>query len=115
MQSFRPNISMNNFHTVEGAATIYDLVFGLWEQANACLDLNVHTLRYEDLVSDLEPTVAQLLAFSRHRGMRVSSTTPKTHAAADASAHRATIRSPNWSTPGRAGAGSATATTWQNR
>lgn len=29
MQSFRPNIAMNNFHTVEGAATIYDLVFGL--------------------------------------------------------------------------------------
>jgi len=63
MQSFRPNIAMNNFHAVEGAATIFDLVFGLWEQANACLDLNVHTLRHEELVSDLEPTVAQLLAF----------------------------------------------------
>lgn len=63
MQSFRPNIAMNNFHTVEDAARIYDMAFGLWEKANACLDLNVHTLRYEDLVSDLEPTVAQLLAF----------------------------------------------------
>lgn len=63
MQSFRPNIAMNNFHTVEGAARIYDMVFGLWQKANEHLDLDVHTLRYEDLVSDLESTVAQLLTF----------------------------------------------------
>ena len=63
MQSFRPNIAMNNFHTVEGAARIYDIVFGLWSRANELLPLEVHQIRYEDLVSDIWPHVEELLGF----------------------------------------------------
>ena len=63
MQAFRPNIAMNNFHTVEDAARLYDLVFGVWEQARALLPLQVHQVRYEDVVADMRAEVEGLLTF----------------------------------------------------
>jgi len=63
MQAFRPNIAMNNFHTVEDAARLYDQVFSLWEESRAVLPLDVHVSRYEDLVADFRTQLEGLLGF----------------------------------------------------
>ncbi|MBO6781785.1 MAG: sulfotransferase [Alphaproteobacteria bacterium] len=63
MQAFRPNIAMNNFNSLEDAARLYDQVFGLWEQARELLPLDVHRIRYEDVVADMRSEIERLLEF----------------------------------------------------
>jgi len=63
MHNFEPNPAMASFLELEHTAALYDQIFGLWEQYARLLPLQVHRLRYEDLVADFEPTVRGLLDF----------------------------------------------------
>lgn len=63
MQRFELNSAMVQFLSLRDAANFYDAVFGLWNHYTKVMALDVHTIRYEDVVSDFRPTVAALLEF----------------------------------------------------
>lgn len=63
MQNFRVTQAMASFLTLENAARFYDAAMGHWERARAVMPLDVHTVRYEDMVLDLEAELRPLIAF----------------------------------------------------
>lgn len=63
MQHFDLNDAMSNFLTLEDAARLYHEVFTLWEKYVAVLPLNVHMVKYEDLVMGFETQVRAVLEF----------------------------------------------------
>lgn len=63
MSSFTLNHAMRSFTTLEEAARTYDAVFDLWTRAETALPLDVHRIRYERMVEDLESEMRALLAF----------------------------------------------------
>ncbi|OOZ45551.1 tetratricopeptide repeat-containing sulfotransferase family protein [Solemya velum gill symbiont] len=63
MQYFKVNEAMANFLDLQQSAKLYDAVMKLWEHYNNALDLEVESLKYEDLVQDLQGTVEPILNF----------------------------------------------------
>jgi Flp pilus assembly protein TadD len=63
MQSFEPNLGMASFLEIEDSADFYDAAMGLWTASVESLPLNVHRVRYEDLVHDPEAVLRPLLEF----------------------------------------------------
>ena len=63
MQSFTLNDAMANFLDLSEAATFYDLVLAFWVRCREVLPLALRTVRYEDLVEDLEGQARALLDF----------------------------------------------------
>jgi tetratricopeptide (TPR) repeat protein len=63
MANFQLNHAMRAFTDIEEAARLYDVVLGAWTQARALLPLDVHTIRYERMVADLEGEMRPLLGF----------------------------------------------------
>lgn len=63
MQNFRVTRAMSSFLTIENSAKLYDAVMCHWMRAREVLPLNVHTVRYEDMVVDLEGELRPLLDF----------------------------------------------------
>lgn len=63
MQPFDLNPAMANFLDLTDAARLYALALAFWERARAILPLDVHTIRYEDLVEDKEGEMRRLIAF----------------------------------------------------
>lgn len=63
MNKFAPNDAMANFFTLEDSARLYDLVMRAWQASHDLWDLPVQRVRYEDLIADLEGTLAPVLAF----------------------------------------------------
>lgn len=63
MANFQLNKAMREFVTLESAARLYDRVFTCWEKATALLPVNVHRIRYERMVEDLEGEMRALLDF----------------------------------------------------
>ena len=63
MQNFKLNGAMANFQDLEGAAIMYNKVMGLWQQYQAVLPLEVHTVRYESLIEGFEETLMPLFDF----------------------------------------------------
>ncbi|MGX7925533.1 tetratricopeptide repeat-containing sulfotransferase family protein [Tsuneonella sp. HG094] len=63
MQNFRITSAMSSFLTLENAARFYDAAMTHWERAREVLPLDVHTVRYEDMVVDLEGELRPLIAF----------------------------------------------------
>jgi Tfp pilus assembly protein PilF len=61
MQDFVPNEAMIHTASLAGSAALYDRVMGLWRAWAPRLPA-VHTLRYEDVVDDLEGEARRLLA-----------------------------------------------------
>jgi len=104
MQSFVANDAMANFYTLEGAARLYAEVMELWLAYRALLPLNVHQIRYEDLVADLEGEARGLLSFlglewdervldyNRHARERKQITTPSYNQVTEAIYTRARYR-----------------------
>jgi hypothetical protein len=62
-RSFKINAGSYEFNTLEGAARFYDAVMTAGEVYFARLPLEVHRLRYEDLVVDFEGQARALCAF----------------------------------------------------
>jgi hypothetical protein len=63
MQNFLLNASMANFLDLNDAAHLYDRVMTLWQAYEKLLPLNVHAVRYERLIGDLEAEVRPVLDF----------------------------------------------------
>jgi tetratricopeptide (TPR) repeat protein len=63
MQSFAPNLGMASFLDLADAADFYDRVMGVWMACRTSMPLRIHTVIYEDLVRDPEPTLREALAF----------------------------------------------------
>lgn len=62
-QSFKMNPAMFQFLRLDTGVRYYDEVMRLGDTARQALPLNVHELKYEDLVSDFDATAAKLLTF----------------------------------------------------
>jgi hypothetical protein len=63
MSNFTLNHAMRSFTDLEEAARTYDVVFEAWTRSENLLPLNVHRVRYERMVDDLESEMRPLLAF----------------------------------------------------
>lgn len=63
MQHFSLNDAMSNFLDLEDSAALYDRVMTLWLVYREKLPLQVHEVRYEDLVGDLEGTARPLIDY----------------------------------------------------
>ena len=63
MQSFKLNDAMANFLSLEQSARLYGAVMELWSAYQQKLDIDVHVVKYEDLIQDFEGTCNGLLRF----------------------------------------------------
>jgi len=63
MQAFSPNPAMIQLTDIENSARFYNQVFGLWEHYRDVMPMNVHAVRYEDVVGDFRATIEPLLNF----------------------------------------------------
>ena len=63
MQNFRPTTAMASFLTLESAARMYAATMEHWLRCREVLPLKVHTMRYEDMIEDLEGELRPLLDF----------------------------------------------------
>lgn len=63
MANFQLNAAMREFVTLAGAARLYDTAFDHWTRATALLPVQVHRVRYERMVEDLEAEMRPLLDF----------------------------------------------------
>lgn len=63
MQHYTVSDAFANFQTLAGSVKVYDRTMQLWRTYLDRLPLKVHTVRYEDLVEDLEKTVGGVLDF----------------------------------------------------
>jgi tetratricopeptide (TPR) repeat protein len=63
ISNFQPNRATVHFLDLNDAARLYDAVLGAWTQAETLLPLNVHHIRYERMVGDLESEMRPLLDF----------------------------------------------------
>ncbi|NQV55576.1 MAG: tetratricopeptide repeat protein [Rhodospirillales bacterium] len=63
MQNFRANTAIVHFNSIENTAKLYANVFDLWFQFERVLGLNYATIRYENLVQNLEAGIRMLLEY----------------------------------------------------
>lgn len=63
VQNFRLNGAMANFLDLDRSATVYSAVMGLWLAYRNALDLDICSVKYEDLVQDLRGTCMRLMEF----------------------------------------------------
>jgi Flp pilus assembly protein TadD len=63
MQTFQPNRAMRAFTTLTGAAELYDASYTCWQAALSRLALDVHVIRYEQMIADLPGEMRRLLDF----------------------------------------------------
>ena len=64
MQSFALNPAMANFHTLEGAVRLYDVVQHTWRSAASLMDASrIHVCRYEELAANPQPVIDALCQF----------------------------------------------------
>jgi tetratricopeptide (TPR) repeat protein len=63
MQNYQLNDAMANFLTIADTVKLYKQVMTLWLRCTQLLPLNVHSVRYESLVSNFDPEVGDLFEF----------------------------------------------------
>lgn len=63
MQGFDLNPAMANFLDLEDSARLYDRIMTVWTRSRELLPLDVHTVRYESLVEDMERELRPLIGF----------------------------------------------------
>ena len=63
MQNFVPNEAMINFYNLKDATKLYIHVMSVWKKAIQFLNLNVHYVRYENVVSNINSETKKLSSF----------------------------------------------------
>lgn len=63
MANFAPNFAMQSYTDLTEAARTYNAIFGNFERAAELMPLNVHRVRYECMITDLEAEMRPLLQF----------------------------------------------------
>tara|TARA_B100002019_G_scaffold290849_1_gene309487 strand:+ start:1328 stop:3043 length:1716 start_codon:yes stop_codon:yes gene_type:complete len=63
MQNFMLNHAMANFLNLDDASKLYDITMSLWKKYNKVFKIDHHIIRYEDVISNFETTIRNLLGF----------------------------------------------------
>jgi hypothetical protein len=63
MTAFQPTPTMVSVYNLEDAAKLYDKVMAFWDQCRTAMPLDVHNIKYEQLVADAEGQMRQVLPF----------------------------------------------------
>ena len=63
MQDFKLNDAMNNFIDLNDSAKLYKETMELWDQYTSILKVNYISIKYEDLVADLEKNIKAITEF----------------------------------------------------
>ena len=63
MQPFIPNDAMSNFLNLQDTVIFYDSVMKLWSSYKEIINLNVHIIKYEDVVNNFDTSLKNLLNF----------------------------------------------------
>lgn len=63
MQQFSLNPAMKNFLTLESSAFLYDLVMQLWKVYHENFKINLHIIKYENIIENFDQTVKDVLNF----------------------------------------------------
>lgn len=63
MQAFAPNEAMIEFADLRSGAEFYDCSLRVWEHFRSVLPLNVHVIKYEDVVGNFGPAIGSFLDF----------------------------------------------------
>lgn len=63
MQNFKPTEAMASFLDLHSAALLYDRVFAFWAKCEQAFPLNVHLLRYEDMIADPQAALRPAIDF----------------------------------------------------
>lgn len=63
MQAFEPNAAMANFFSLDQAAAVYARVLDIWLAYEKALPVQVHYIKYEDVVTDFETTIRALTTY----------------------------------------------------
>ena len=63
MQNFMLNHAMANFLNLDDSLKLYDLTMSLWKNYNNVFKIDSHITKYEDVISNFEKTIRDLLKF----------------------------------------------------
>ncbi len=63
MQNFKPTEAMSSFLDLSNASRTYDRIFSYWEHCRTIFPIDMHMLRYEDMISDPEAVLRPLVDF----------------------------------------------------
>ncbi len=63
MQNFMLNHAMANFLKLDDSLKLYDLTMSLWKKYTNVFKIDHHIIRYEDVISNFEKTIKDLLEF----------------------------------------------------
>ena len=63
MQSFKMNDAMSNFFNLEDSANFYDSVMKIWQLYINTFSINQYTVKYEDVVTNFEKSINNILDF----------------------------------------------------
>ena len=63
MQQFSLNPAMKNFLTLESSSFLYDLVMQLWKIYYESFKINLHVIKYENIIENFDLTVKDVLNF----------------------------------------------------
>jgi len=63
MQDFKLNDAMNNFINLGDSANLYRKTMKLWEQYTSTLKINYISIKYENLITDLEINIKTIVKF----------------------------------------------------
>ena len=63
MQPFNINNAMSNFYNLKDTMEFYDLVMSLWDKYQQSLNLDLHIIKYEDVVNNFDNTIKKLIKF----------------------------------------------------
>ncbi|MEQ1724942.1 MAG: sulfotransferase [Sphingopyxis sp.] len=63
MQNFKATEAMSSFLDLPNASRTYGRIFEYWEKCRAVMPLDVHMLRYEEMIDDLEGATRPLFDF----------------------------------------------------
>ena len=62
-QNFLLNSAMINFLDLERAAILYDKVMQIWQNSSKLININIHIIKYEDLISNFDNETKKMITF----------------------------------------------------
>ena len=63
MQIFNMNNAMSNFYSLRDTAKFYNLVMSLWDKYQKELSIDLHIIKYEDVVNNFDSAIKKLIKF----------------------------------------------------
>jgi len=95
LQSFAPSPANASLHSLDGAANLYDAVFGTWQRLREALALDVIEVRYEALIDAPEATcrgILEALGVAWHAGVLDHQATARNRMAVETASYDQVVR-----------------------